>query len=483
MQNRIIINIEDKYLPGYPGKGYGPSLSWCWRTGESWVILGENGSGKTHFSELIRAEHPGRVEKVSFEDLENILEDEIRRDDSEYTGKVDTGTPLWRFLGLKSPGSLPAGAPPLPAGMEKLMESGLRVLSTGEVRKSLIYRALLSSPDLLILDEPFDGLDRGSVLVMQEMLNGLLKENYPLLMILNRKSEILEAHSHVGVFREFELSFCGRRREWEAIEQDASDRKKRRPVPAAPEELRKEIPPVLVDIRNTTVRYGEKTILDRINWKVERGQHWKITGPNGAGKSTLLNLISGDQNQVYANDVSLFGKRRGSGESIWEIKEKLGIISPALQLNYRVSLSARMCIVSGLYDSIGVYNSVSPREKALADAWLRCLEMEDKADRPMKRLSYGEQRLLLIARGLIKHPPLIILDEPCQGLDDENRLRVLELLEDFVRGSESTLLYVTHHEEDRVEGIEHHLCFVPYKENGETGEAGFTLTANGLPLH
>ena len=483
MRNEIIINIEKKSLPAYPGKGSGPLLSWCWRTGERWVILGENGSGKTHFSELISQEHHGRVEKVSFEDLEDLLEDEIRRDDSEYTGKVDTGTPLWRFLGLESPGKLPPDAPPLPEGMEKLMESGLRVLSTGEIRKSLIYRALLEKPDLLILDEPFDGLDRKSVIIMQEMLNSLLKKDYPLLMILNRKSEILNAHSHVGIFRDFSLCFTGSRGEWEDFDSTRSSRMDRRSVPPAPEKTENTIPDTLVDIRNTTVRYGEKTILDRINWKVEKGQHWKITGPNGAGKSTLLNLITGDQNQVYANDVSLFGRKRGSGESIWEIKEKLGIISPALQLSYRVSLSARMCIVSGLYDSIGVYNSVSPREKALADAWLRCLGMEDKADRPMKRLSYGEQRLLLIARGLIKHPPLIILDEPCQGLDDENRLRVLDLLGDFVKGSESTLLYVTHHEEDRIDGIEHHLCFVPSGTSGDGKEEHFTLTADGLPLH
>ena len=478
MQNDIIIKIDNKYLPGYPEKGPGPTLSWTWKQGEKWVILGDNGSGKTHFSELIARELDGTVAKVSFEDLEDLLEDQIRNDDSEYSGKIDTGTPLWRFLGLKGPGELPADTPPLPDGMERLMDSGLRVLSTGEIRKALIYRGLLEKPDLLILDEPFDGLDRPSVLVMQQMLNDLLEQDYPLLMILNRKSEILDAHSHVGVFRDFQLHFHGEREAWEEHDREHSSRAEQgTPVPAAPEGSRKEIPPVLVEIKDTTVRYGDKTILDRINWKVNKGEHWKITGPNGAGKSTLLNLISGDQPQVYANDVSLFGNRRGSGESIWEIKEKLGIISPALQLSYRVSLSARMCVVSGLYDSIGIYNTVPPRERALADAWLRCLGMADKADRPIKRLSYGEQRLLLIARGLIKHPPLIILDEPCQGLDDENRERVLDLLSNFVRGSESTLLYVTHHEEDRIRGIDHHLCFVP------DGEGRFTLTADGLPLH
>ncbi|MDA3956839.1 ATP-binding cassette domain-containing protein [Oceanispirochaeta sp.] len=471
-----MIQLTDQYLPEYPEKGKGPPLSWTWNPGESWVILGENGSGKTHFSELIADNMPGRVDKVSFEDLEELLEKQIRQDDSEYTGKVDTGTPLFEFLGLKIGGEIPTDAPPPPSGLEKLMNSGLRILSTGEIRKSLIYKALLGKPELLILDEPFDGLDKESVLQMQDMINTLIREGFPVLMILNRKSEILPTHSHVAVFRDFHLVFKGSLKEWVHFDSlDVPSEQKNLKIPASPGKAYQGGEDLLVDIRNTSIRYGDKTILDRVNWQVKRGEHWKITGPNGAGKSTLLGLITGDQPQAYANDIRLFGKPRGSGESVWEIKEKLGIISPALQLSYRVSLTARMCIVSGLYDSIGIYNSVPPRERALADEWLGYIGMFDKAETPLKRLSYGEQRLLLIARGLIKHPPLLILDEPCQGLDDRNRERILEVLGNFAGESESTLLYVTHHEEDKIRHIERHLCFHPCK-------GGFTLTSDALPL-
>ncbi|MDC7232647.1 MAG: ATP-binding cassette domain-containing protein [Spirochaetales bacterium] len=475
-----IIQIEEEYLPGYPGRGSGPRVSWEWRRGESWVILGDNGSGKTHFSELIEANTDLSVEKVSFEELEALLEEQIRQDDSEYSGKVDTGIPLYRFLDLPSPHKLPEEAPPLPMGLDKIMESGLRVLSTGETRKALIYKAMLRHPGILILDEPFDGLDRASVVQLQEMLNTMIRDGWPLLMILNRKSEILEQHSHVAVFREFSLIYRGERNEWESFEADDAARheKNTMPIPSAPPDAPRCESKTLVEIKQTSVRYGNKTILDRISWEVKKGEHWKITGPNGAGKSTLLNLITGDQPQAYANDVRLFGVQKGSGESIWDIKKKLGIISPALQLSYRVSLTARMCVISGLYDSIGVYNNVPPREKALADSWLCKIGLNKKGDTPYGRLSYGEQRLLLIARGLIKHPPLLILDEPCQGLDDRNREQVLELLGHFARESESTLLYVTHHEEDRIDHINRHLRFCPDLHSS----SGFTLTADGVPL-
>jgi molybdate transport system ATP-binding protein len=265
------------------------------------------------------------------------------------------------------------------------------------------------------------------------------------------------------------LEFAGSREEWlqyeaQHLQEIDSATAIPEPPPGSARALGKS---PLVEMNEVKVRYGEKVILDGLYWQVNQGEHWKITGPNGAGKTTLLNLISGDHPQAYCNDISLFGRRRGTGESVWDIKQNVGIISPDLQLSYRVSVSARLCILSGLFDSIGVYHSVTQQQRQLADRWLSYLGMQDRADCPIKQFSYGEQRLLLIARGLIKHPPLLILDEPCQGLDDHNRIKVLKLLGEFARGTESTLLYVTHRSEDEIEGIRRHLELVP-------GKRGFT---------
>jgi len=470
---KSILTLNNAPLPGAPGRRETTAITWNWQAGEHWVILGDNGSGKTRFVELLSTAAGKEARTVSFENLERILDEQSRQDDSEFLGKIDTGTPLYRFLGLESPGD-PAGAAILPRGYETLLNQGIRTLSTGEMRKALIFRAVLFEPSLLLLDEPFDGLDAHAAGEMRGLISSLIQQGQAILIILNRKSEILPEHTHVGVFRDNHLAFHGTMEEWREFDSRQDDQTaERRPVPPPPPDALQLEEQTLVSMKDVTVRYGEKTVLEGVSWEVRQGEHWKITGPNGAGKTTLLNLISGDNPQAYCNEIHLFGKQRGSGETVWEIKEKVGIISPALQLSYRVSLTARMCIVSGLFDTIGIYDKVSPAQRELADRWLEYLELSDRADRPLRQLSYGEQRLLLIARGLIKHPPLLILDEPCQGLDDHNRLRILKLLGEFASQSESTLLYVTHHEEDRIDGIRRHLRFQP-------GEKGFTVKAERL---
>ena len=466
---KILLKLENDKILTEIGKPSEHCIDWSWLAGEHWVILGSNGSGKTRFLELLESKAGKGAKTVSFENLEKILEEEIRQDDSEFLGKIDTGTPLYRFLGLPAPDP---ELIPFKTGenFKSLLNQGIRTLSTGEMRRSLIYKAVLAQPSLLLLDEPFDGLDINAAQEMRLLITHLIEKEQPVLIILNRKSEILPVNTHIGVFQDYHLSFTGSKVEWERAEARQNRRKDPEiPIPPPPADAyRYTGESSLVRMQDVTVRYGDKIVLNKLSWKVNKGEHWKITGPNGAGKTTLLNLICGENQQAYCNDIDLFGRQRGTGETVWEIKEKVGIISPALQLSYRVSASARICIVSGLFDSIGVYEKVTPLQRNLADRWLAYLGLSEKADTPMRRLSYGEQRLLLIARGLIKHPPLLILDEPCQGLDDSNREKVLNLLGEFACQSESTLLYVTHHEEDRIRGIERHIQFVQAEE-------GFTI--------
>ncbi|MBX2881390.1 MAG: ATP-binding cassette domain-containing protein, partial [Granulosicoccus sp.] len=213
----------------------------------------------------------------------------------------------------------------------------------------------------------------------------------------------------------------------------------------------------LVRIRDAKIAYGDTIIFENISWTIQAAQHWQLTGPNGSGKTGLLTLITGDHPQCYVNDIFVFGFQRGQGESIWQIKQYIGYVSTALQWEYRVSISVRNVVISGFYDSIGLYSKFTDEQFQIAEQWLQVLGMQHRADEPFNQLSHGDQRLLLIARAMVKHPPLLILDEPCLGLDDMNRQLVLALIEKICAGSNTAVLYVNHHSEDRIRGIEHHL--------------------------
>ena len=218
----------------------------------------------------------------------------------------------------------------------------------------------------------------------------------------------------------------------------------------------------LVKLKNAKVAYGGEAIFQNLNWTIKRHQHWQLSGRNGSGKTCLLNLITGDNPQCYSNDIEVFGYQRGSGESIWQIKQHIGYISNALHMDYRVGASALNTVISGFFDSIGLYQAPTEEQKHIAMQWLKLLGLESKHGTPFTQLSYGDQRMLLIARAMVKHPTLLILDEPCLGLDEANRLRVLLLIEKIceasVDGVGSTVIYVNHHAEDRIKGIDHYLA-------------------------
>jgi molybdate transport system ATP-binding protein len=182
----------------------------------------------------------------------------------------------------------------------------------------------------------------------------------------------------------------------------------------------------------------------------------------------LLTLVSGDNPQAYANDLRLFGRQRGTGESIWDIKKHIGLVSTAFQQSYRVGVTAELAVISGFFDSIGVYRRCSPKQHAIARQWLEILHLQDKRNAPLRSLSYGEQRMVLIARAMVKQPRLLILDEPCQGLDAVNREMVLKLIDHLGSHGHIQLLYVTHHPEDRVPCIDHFLEMVEAPGGGYT---------------
>ena len=231
-------------------------------------------------------------------------------------------------------------------------------------------------------------------------------------------------------------------------------------VPPARHALADSAPRIVLN--DGVVSYNDRPVINHLSWTVNPGEHWQIVGPNGAGKSTLLSLVTGDHPQGYSNDLTLFGRRRGSGETIWDIKKHIGYVSSSLHLDYRVSTNVRNVILSGYFDSIGIYQAVSDKQHKLVQQWLDILGIDKRtADAPFHSLSWGQQRLALIVRALVKHPTLLILDEPLQGLDPLNRQLVRRFVDVLIGEGATQLLFVSHHAEDAPDCITHRLAFVP----------------------
>lgn len=451
------------------------------RAGESWAFVGTNGSGKSALARalagelnLLKGEYQSdftRLTRLSFEQLQKLVSDEWQRNNTDLLspGEDDTGRTTAEIIQdeVKDPARCQRLAEQF--GITPLLNRRFKYLSTGETRKTLLCQALMSEPELLILDEPFDGLDVQSRAQLASLLASLNQQGYTLVLVLNRFDEIPEFIQHAGVLADCNLTETGEKNallKQALIAQLAHSEQLdgiTLPEPDAPSARHALDPhqPRIV-LRDGVVSYDDRPILNRLSWTVNPGEHWQIVGPNGAGKSTLLSLITGDHPQGYSNDLTLFGRRRGSGETIWDIKKHIGYVSSSLHLDYRVSTTVRNVILSGYFDSIGIYQAVSDKQHKLAQQWLDILGMDNRvADAPFHSLSWGQQRLALIVRALVKHPTLLILDEPLQGLDPLNRQLIRRFVDVLISEGETQLLFVSHHAEDAPACITHRLEFVP----------------------
>jgi len=484
-----------------------PDTTWQIQAHEHWAILGPNGSGK---STLVRSlwggvplrsgriiydfAHRGSqplsippreaIGYVSFEMHQSLMEHEALQEElREYAAKTEEMTTAQDVIYSGILASRPlTGADEKNSrevagllGIEGLLDRGITSLSTGEMRKTLIARALLKSPRLLILDEPFDGLDEPSRESLAKAINRLMAESLRVILVAHRLEEVVSNITHVLFIKGGRLFGQGPKEEMLTSENVSSlygctlhvERNNGRfglspgrngsgetpsfsrvgdPQPEDP------VPPIIM--KDTTIRYGQFTALERLNWVMGKGENWAILGPNGSGKSTILKLILGDHLQAYANEITLFGRPKGSGETLWEIKKRIGVVSSELQVQYRKKMSAYDVIASGFYDSIGLYQAPTSEQKEAADRWVELLRIEDITQEPYQHLSYGQRRLILLARAMVKSPDLLIVDEPCHGLDIPNRIRILRILERIGR-TRTQLLYVTNHREEILNCISH----------------------------
>lgn len=347
--------------------------------------------------------------------------------------------------------------------LQPVPERELRTFSSGERKKALLQYLLEQRPDFLILDDPFDNLDAESRKNLYEDLM-TCSRNMVLIQLVSRtedklpcmaQSAFLEGRNLVG-FPEFHPArgtkpqFSGK-------------------IPPPPGSL-PELPEVLVDFRKVSVRYGTQVVVRDIEWQIRRGEFWELRGPNGSGKTTLISLISGDNPKAYGQDLWLFGNRKGSGESVWDIKEHIGYFTPALGDRFRGYHTAENMLISGLTDSIGLYRQPGDLQRSLAGQWLRLLDMDHRKDSLFRDLTAGEQRLIFCARAMIKHPPLLILDEPTAGLDERAATLVVALIQKMAGESRTAVIFVSHRREP---GLDPEKTFV--LETGAVGSRGYIV--------
>lgn len=480
---------------------------WAIRSDEHWAVIGPNGSGKStlvravcgeapvvsgeiiyHFADDVSTgEHlsydelPGnQIAHVSFGDQKNLICCHSEYHQARWhSGETESAPRAADLLSIESIEGVSPFEVRVPKktdaaflrhrreairllGIGHLLDRKVTCLSNGELRKTLLARALAQSPRLLILDDPFSGLDTPSRTAFRRIIGSLMKRDMRVVVITPRIEEIPPGITHVLFVKDFRIVSQGDR---ETVLKSRTIRRFFRPEsrvarPPIPHRRAVARRPVavrqpLIEIRNGSVAYGGVRILTGIDWTMREGENWALLGPNGAGKSTLLSLILGDNPQAYANDIALFGRQRQSGESIWDIKRNIGWVSPEIQIHYQEGITAYQVICSGFFDTIGLYRRCSSSQRHAARRWIGRMGIAGLAAKPFDELSDGQQRMVLLARALVKGPRLLVLDEPCQGLDPAHRRAVLELVDRIGFRTGAGLIYVTHHADEIPRSITH----------------------------
>ncbi len=434
--------------------------------GQHWLITGKSGSGKTALAHVMngRLFHQGEVKVAKdlaielveqqhrFKTLSNTTEfyyqqrfNSTDSEDSltirEFLREYLENDPSATLHLLKS------------VHLDQQVDEPLIQLSNGENKRLQIVQALLRKPDLLLLDSPFTGLDKDGRALLHRVIDTVASGGIHVI-VFGGHTEIPACITGVLELEAGRVKFAGPRDSYHPSPEFTFSA----PTPA-PVQTQGHWPDFQLAVKmvNVTVQYEGKVILDKVNWEISKGECWLLSGPNGAGKSTLLSLVTADHPQSYANEIYLFDKRRGRGESIWDIKRNTGLISPELHLFFPDQSTCFEVVASGLFDTIGLFRRISSEEETTVKDWLHWLGLEKLSEKPLRLLSLGQQRMCLLARALVKNPPLLVLDEPCQGLDPGQTHFFNQSIDQICAQQGTTLIYVSHYQEALPPCIRFHL--------------------------
>ncbi|MDG1025433.1 MAG: ATP-binding cassette domain-containing protein [Gammaproteobacteria bacterium] len=472
--------------------------------GQHWCVFGRNGSGKTLLANLISAKRREcssyvsyatnfdptlDLYTVSFEEQQRLWARDNRLDISEYSSNAqDKGTVVEELIRASRARQIQDDS--LFArlieqlALKGVLSKGIRFLSSGQMRKVLIARALYAYREgavrLLILDDPLESIDRASQEQIRNTIGASMDEGFSSLQLCRRAQDILPGVSHMALMRQ-DASGMGIVRQGSLDEVMGSSEYVQIESARAqvPEKLSTLLPmnagardddEELIRLENVTASYGNITVLTDVNWLMTSRDHVVIEGPNGCGKSTLLSLIDGENHKGYGQEVFLFSRLKGSGETIWETKKHFGVVSNELHNRYIKGWRVLDVVVSGFFDSVGLYDETGSAQIEEARSWIEALGLQQLETHYYHEISFGQQRLVLLARAMVKKPRILILDEPCVGLDDYHRQLILAVLDTIALRAHTNILYVTHVPDEQPHCINQVLRFSKHSAGGYTVE-------------
>lgn len=342
------------------------------------------------------------------------------------------------------------------------IEQPLRTMSSGEQKKALLHHLFQEDSDFIVLDNPFDNLDTDSQKMLANTLEDRSKQTI-FVQIVSRKDDLLPFIQNFTSLNEDQLSI---HKNLNSIFQSINKVSFAGSIPS-------ELKPIgyqhdiLIQLKNVTVKFGDKMVLQNINWSIKKGEFWQLVGKNGSGKTTILSMVTGENPKGYGQELFLFGKKKGSGESIWDIKKRIGYFTPAMTDKFTGYHTIENMLISGLNDSIGLYIKPTEAQLRLTKEWLKLIHMWEIKDVLFHDLSMGQKRLVMTTRAMIKHPLLLILDEPTAGLDDASAKLLVELVNKIAKESDTATIFVSHRKEP---GLTSDFIYeLQMKENGSRG--------------